>query len=93
MLIHLIDPNREVAAQYVLHEVRTAKGRETIVGSIRFMNDAVIQVGLPDGSERQLLRSDGDEEIHRAIVDAGRPGGGLSVVQMADLLAWLREAE
>ena len=47
MLIHLIDPNREVAAQYVLHEVRTANGRETIVGSIRFMNDVVIQVGLP----------------------------------------------
>jgi putative heme-binding domain-containing protein len=94
MLIHLIDPNREVAAQYVLHEVRTAKGRETIVGSIRFMNDAVIQVGLPDGSERQLLRSDGDEvkSIGRSLMPEGLEAG-LSVVQMADLLAWLLEAE
>ena len=94
MLIHLIDPNREVAAQYVLHEVRTAKGRETIVGSIRFMNDAVIQVGLPDGSERQLLRSEGDEvkSIGRSLMPEGLEAG-LSVVQMADLLAWLLEAE
>ena len=94
MLIHLIDPNREVAAQYVLHEVRTANGRETIVGSIRFMNDVVIQVGLPDGSERQLLRSEGDEvkSIGRSLMPEGLEAG-LSVAQMADLLAWLQEAE
>ncbi len=94
LLIHLIDPNREVAAQYVLHEVRTANGQEPVIGSIRFMNDAVIQVGLPDGSERQLLRSEGDEvkSIGRSLMPEGLEAG-LSVGQMADLLAWLLEAE
>ena len=58
------------------------------------MNDAVIQVGLPDGSERQLLRSEGDEvkSIGRSLMPEGLEAG-LSVVQMADLLAWLLEAE
>ncbi len=94
MLIHLIDPNREVAAQYVLHEIRASNGRETIVGSIRFMNEAVIQVGLPDGTERQLLRSEGNEvkSIGRSLMPEGLEVG-LSVAQMADLLAWLQEAE
>ena len=94
MLIHLIDPNREVAAQYVLHEIRTSNGRETIVGSIRFMNEAVIQVGLPDGTERQLLRSEGNEvkSIGRSLMPEGLEAG-LSLAQMADLLAWLQEAE
>jgi len=51
-------------------------------------------VGLPDGSERQLLRSEGDEvkSIGRSLMPEGLEAG-LSVAQMADLLAWLQEAE
>ena len=94
LLIHLIDPSREVAAQYVLHEVKTADGNDTIFGNVWFMNEAVIQIGLPDGSERQLLRSAGDrvKSTGRSLMPDGLESG-LSVEQMADLLAWLLTAE
>ena len=94
LLIHLIDPSREVASQYVLHEVKTADGKETIFGNVRFMNEAVIQIGLPDGSERQLLRSAGDrvKSTGRSLMPDGLESG-LSVEQMADLLAWLLTVE
>ena len=94
LLIHLIDPSREVAAQYVLHEVKTADGNDTFFGNVWFMNEAVIQIGLPDGSERQLLRSAGDrvKSTGRSLMPDGLESG-LSVEQMADLLAWLLTAE
>ena len=94
LLIHLIDPNREVAAQYVLHEILIGKGNESIIGNVRFMNDSIIQVVMPDGSARQLLRSDGDQvkSTGRSMMPEGLESG-LSVEQMADLLAWLQESE
>ena len=94
MLVSIIDPNREVAPQYVLHKVYSAKNRETIVGTIKYMSGSGIVMSLPDGSERQFIRSAADlvESTGLSLMPAGLEAG-LSNSQMADLLAWLLQAE
>ena len=94
MLVSIIDPNREVAPQYVLHKVYSAKNRETIVGTIKYMSESGIVMSLPDGSERQFIRSAADlvESTGLSLMPAGLEAG-LSNSQMADLLAWLLQAE
>jgi hypothetical protein len=51
-------------------------------------------MGLPDGSERGFARSDADlvESTGLSLMPAGLEAG-LSAGQMADLLAWVLEAE
>jgi putative heme-binding domain-containing protein len=94
MLVSIIDPNREVAPQYVLHKVYSAKNKETIVGTIKYMSGSGIVMSLPDGSERQFIRSAADlvESTGLSLMPAGLEAG-LSNSQMADLLAWLLQAE
>ena len=94
MLVSIIDPNREVAPQYVLHKVYSAKNRETIVGTIKYMSGSGIVMSLPDGSERQFIRSAADlvESTGLSLMPAGLEAG-LSNSQMADLLAWMLQAE
>ena len=94
MLVSIIDPNREVAPQYVLHKVYSAKNRETIVGTIKYMSESGIVMSLPDGSESQFIRSAADlvESTGLSLMPAGLETG-LSNSQMADLLAWLLQAE
>jgi putative heme-binding domain-containing protein len=94
MLVSIIDPNREVAPQYVLHKVYSAKNRETIVGTIKYMSGSAMAMGLPDGSERQFIRLAGDlvESTGMSLMPAGLEAG-LSAGQMADLLAWVLEVE
>ena len=94
MLVSIIDPNREVAPQYVLHKVYSAKNKETIVGTIKYMSGSAMAMGLPDGSERQFIRSAADlvESTGLSLMPAGLETG-LSNSQMADLLAWLLQAE
>ena len=94
LLVSIIDPNREVAPQYVLHKVYSAKKKETIVGTIKYMSGSTIMMGLPDGSEHGFARSDTDlvESTGLSLMPAGLEAG-LSVGQMADLLAWVLESE
>ena len=94
LLVSIIDPNREVAPQYVLHKVYSAKNRETIVGTIKYMSESGIVMSLPDGSESQFIRSAADlvETTGLSLMPAGLETG-LSNSQMADLLAWLLQAE
>jgi len=94
MLVSIIDPNREVAPQYVLHKVYSAKNRETIVGTIKYMSESGIVMSLPDGSESQFIRSAADlvESTGLSLMPAGLETG-LSNSEMADLLAWLLQAE
>ncbi|HIL73883.1 MAG TPA: c-type cytochrome, partial [Verrucomicrobia bacterium] len=94
LLVSIIDPNREVAPQYVLHKVYSAKKKETIVGTIKYMSGSAMAMGLPDGSERQFFRSAADlvESTGMSLMPAGLEAG-LSAGQMADLLAWVLEAE
>ena len=94
LLVSIIDPNREVAPQYVLHKVYSAKKKETIVGTIKYMSGSAIMMGLPDGSEHGFARSDTDlvESTGLSLMPAGLEAG-LSAGQMADLLAWVLESE
>ena len=94
LLVSLIDPNREVAPQYLMQKVYSARRNETILGTIKFMSDVGILMGLADGSDRQLVRSTGDriEPTEVSFMPAGLEAG-LSLVQMADLLAWVQNAD
>ena len=93
MLVSLIDPNREVAPEYMLQKIHLAEENETIVGVIKFISANGILVGFVDGSERQFVRSSDDkiESTQMSLMPIGLEAG-LSVVQMANLLAWVQEA-
>ena len=93
LLVSLIDPNREVAPEYMLQKIHLAKENETIVGVIKFISANGILVGFVDGSERQFVRSSDDkiESTQMSLMPIGLEAG-LSVVQMANLLAWVQEA-
>ena len=94
LLVSLIDPNREVAPQYLMQKVYSARENETILGAIKFMSDVGILMSLADGSDRQLVRSPGDriESTGLSFMPVGLESG-LSLVQMADLLAWVQKAD
>ena len=94
LLVSLIDPNREVAPQYMLHKFYSVEEQETIIGAIKFMSGTSILMSLPDGSERQIQRLPADrvESLGLSLMPVGLEAG-LSANQMADLLAWLLESE
>ena len=94
LLVSLIDPSREVAPQYLMQKVYSARENETIFGTIKFMSDVGILMGLTDGSDRQLVRSLGDriESTGVSFMPVGLESG-LSLIQMADLLAWVQKAD
>ena len=94
LLVSLIDPNREVAPEYLMQKVYSARQDETILGTIKFMSDVGILMRLPDGSDHQLVRSSGDkiESTGLSFMPTGLESG-LSLVQMADLLEWVLKAD
>ena len=94
ILVSLVDPNREVAPQYLMQKVYSARQNETILGTIKFMSDVGILIGLADGSDRQLIRSPTDriESTGLSFMPEGLESG-LSLVQMADLLEWVKKAD
>ena len=75
-------------------ELSSAGQNETILGTIKFMSDVGILMGLTDGSDRQLVRSLGDriESTGVSFMPVGLESG-LSLIQMADLLAWVQKAD
>jgi putative heme-binding domain-containing protein len=93
MLVSLIDPNREVAPQFLLFTLRLAKGDGALVGMIANENASVVELIQPDGSERSVRRAEvrSIESTGLSLMPAGLEAG-LSTGQMADLLAWLLEA-
>ena len=58
------------------------------------MSDVGILIGLSDGSDRQLIRSPTDriESTGLSFMPEGLESG-LSLVQMADLLEWVKKAD
>ena len=94
MLVSLIDPNREVAPQYLLFNMNLTKGDEMLVGMIANENASIVELIQPDGKTKSVRRAG-----VRSVVSTGlslMPAGleaGLSTGQMADLMAWLLEAE
>ena len=94
ILVSLVDPNREVAPQYLMQKVYSARQNETILGTIKFMSDVGILIGLADGSDRLLIRSPTDriESTGLSFMPEGLESG-LSLVQMSDLLEWVKKAD
>ena len=92
MLISLIDPNREVAPQYLLFTVQLAKGDGALVGMIANDNAALVELIQPDGSRKSVRRADvcSIESTGLSLMPAGLEAG-LNTGQMADLLAWVME--
>ena len=93
MLVSLIDPNREVAPQYLLFTVHLAKGDGALVGMIANENASVVELIQPDGSAKSVRRAGvrSIESTGLSLMPAGLEAG-LSAGQMADLLAWVLEA-
>ena len=77
-----------------MQKVYSARENETILGAIKFMSDVGILMSLADGSDRQLVRSPDDqiESTGLSFMPVGLESG-LSLVQMADLLAWVQKAD
>ena len=94
LLVSVIDPNREVLPQYLLFTLNLTGEDGVLVGMIANENVSVVELIQPDGSTKSVRRAG-----VRSIVSTGlslMPAGleaGLSTGQMADLLAWLLEAE
>jgi putative heme-binding domain-containing protein len=94
LLVSLIDPNREVAPQYLLFTMHLAKGDETLVGMIANENASVVELIQPDGSAKSVRRAEvrSIQSTGQSLMPAGLEAG-LSHGQMADLLAWVLEAQ
>ena len=94
LLVSLIDPNREVAPQYLLFTMHLAKGDETLVGMIANENASVVELIQPDGSAKSVRRAEvrSIQSTGQSLMPAGLEAG-LSHEQMADLLAWVLEAQ
>ena len=94
MLVSIIDPNREVAPQYLLFTVLLAKSDEVLVGMIANEDASVVELIQPDGSAKSVRRAGvrSIESSGLSLMPAGLEAG-LSTGQMSDLLAWVLEAQ
>ena len=94
LLVSLIDPNREVAPQYLLFTVHLGKGDETLVGMIANENASEVELIQPDGSVKSVRRAEvrSIQSTGQSLMPAGLEAG-LSHGQMADLLAWVLETQ
>ncbi len=90
LLVHILDPNREVAPNYVSYNVATAQGR-VISGIISDESARAIVVRRAEGATDVIPR-----ELIEAVASSGvslMPEGlekGLSVNDFADLIAFIR---
>ena len=90
ILLHIVDPNREIASGFEGVEW-TTENEEAYVGLLSFENMDQLTLKLPNGLERTFQRNEGGSLrnlpfsfMPEGIIDA------LSVQQVADLLAYLR---
>jgi putative membrane-bound dehydrogenase-like protein len=89
ILIHVLDPNREVSPDFLEYLVRLADGR-TVTGIIAGETDAGLTLRRAEGQQETILRRDIEE-----IASSGRslmPEGveqKVSVAEMGDLLGYL----
>jgi len=90
ILLHIVDPNREIASGFEGVEW-TTENEEAYVGLLSFENMDQLTLKLPNGLERTFQRNLGGSL--RNIPFSFMPEGiidALSVQQVADLLAYLR---
>ena len=85
----IVNPNREVAAQYATFEVRTKDGG-THAGIIVDDNATALTLRMPGGAESSLPRAEiaGTSSTGRSLMPEGLEAG-LSPQDMADLLTFI----
>ena len=85
----IIHPNREVAAQYAVFEVRTKDGGSRM-GIIVDDNATTLTLRMPGGTDSQISRGDvaGTSSTGRSLMPEGLEAG-LTAQDMADLLSYI----
>jgi len=92
ILIHVLDPSREVSPQFLDYAVRLTDGR-VVTGMIAGETDAGLTLRRAEKQEEAILRSEIDE-----IASSGKslmPDGmeqKIKLEEMADLISYLRQA-
>jgi putative membrane-bound dehydrogenase-like protein len=89
LLTAILEPSKEVAAQYILYTVTTKAG-ETLGGVIAEDNATGMTLRMPGGISRTLARSEikGSSSGGTSLMPEGLEAG-LSVQDMADLLTFI----
>ena len=93
VLLNILDPNREVHADFLLYSISLKDGAvET--GMIRSESSSAVKLRRIDGSEVELLRVDIGKvtSLGTSFMPEGLEAA-ISLQQMADLLTWLKEVE
>ena len=93
MLGNILDPNREVAPQYIAFEIETKDG-ESAIGIIANETTTSLTVRQAYGKEQLILRP--DIKAMRSLGQSLMPEGleqGLSAQDMANLLEYIVTAE
>lgn len=89
LLTAIVDPNKEVAAQYMSFEVRTRSG-EAYLGIIAEDTATQLTLRMPGGATKTILRADvlGSSSEGRSLMPEGLETG-LTTQDMADLLTFI----
>jgi putative membrane-bound dehydrogenase-like protein len=89
LLTAILDPNKEVAAQYMSFLVQTRAG-ESYLGVIAEDTATQLTLRMPGGAAKTILRADvlGSSSEGRSLMPEGLEGG-LSTQDMADLLTFI----
>jgi putative heme-binding domain-containing protein len=91
LLVHILDPNREVSPNFALYVIETKDGR-TLSGLVMIETAGNVVLKRVDGGQESLLRSD-----IQSMTSSGTslmPEGletAVTPAQMADLIEFLRE--
>jgi len=93
LLTAILDPNKEVATQYMSFTVRTRSG-ESHLGMIIEDNATQLTLLMPGGITKTLLRADvvGTSSDGRSLMPEGLEGA-LSLHDMADLLTFIESLQ
>ncbi|MEY4132411.1 MAG: hypothetical protein RL592_469, partial [Verrucomicrobiota bacterium] len=89
LLTAILDPNKEVAAQYMSFLVQTRAG-DALLGVIAEDTATQLTLKMPGGITKTILRADviGSSSEGRSLMPEGLEGG-LSTQDMADLLTFI----
>jgi putative heme-binding domain-containing protein len=93
LLSAILEPNKEVAAQYILYTVNTKKG-ETLTGFIHEDTAGSVTLRMAGGLDQKVERAQIQSMLSsgQSLMPEGLEAG-LSVQEMADLLTFIQEVK
>jgi putative heme-binding domain-containing protein len=93
LLIDILDPNREVAPDFVTLSVATTRG-QVVSGLLVEETATTLKLRRAEGVDETVLRSEIDElrSTGRSLMPEGLEQS-ISLQEMADLIAFLREGK